>query len=120
VGTVRGPVTGIAAQPIYLDVFVDVGSEFVQPVPQGHTTLAYVFEGQGIFGDRSVTAVNMVVFGDGGNIRVQTKDQPTRFILMTGTSFKEPIAPYGPFVMNTPEEIQQALADLRNGTFVRE
>jgi redox-sensitive bicupin YhaK (pirin superfamily) len=120
VGNIRGPVVGIAADPIYLDVCVEAGSEFVQPVPQTHTLLAYIFEGQGQFGDQLVSAAKMVVLGDGNNVRVLTQDTPVRFILMAGEPLKEEIAPYGPFVMNTPEEIQQALADLHNGTFVSE
>ena len=63
----------------------------------------------------------MVVFDDGERIRVQTgPGSPVRFMLMAGKPFKEPIFPYGPFVMNTEEEIQQALLDLRNGTFVQD
>ena len=119
-GNIRGPVIGIAANPIYLEVCMDGGSEFVQPVPQTHTILAYIFEGQGFFGDQRVSAAKMVVLGDGDNVRVLTQDTPVRFILMAGIPLKERIAPHGPFVMNTPEEIQQALADLHNGTFVRE
>ena len=62
----------------------------------------------------------MAVFADGDHVRVRaTKNFPVRFMLIAGAPFKEPIAPYGPFVMNTKEEIQQALIDLRNGTFVR-
>jgi redox-sensitive bicupin YhaK (pirin superfamily) len=61
----------------------------------------------------------MVIFDEGDEIRVQALDDtPLRFMFMAGGPFGEPIVPYGPFVMNTPEEIQQALSDLRNGTFV--
>ncbi len=63
----------------------------------------------------------MVVFGDGDELRVQAAPTaPVNFMLIAGAPFGEPIVPYGPFVMNTVEEIQQALDDLRNGTFVRE
>jgi redox-sensitive bicupin YhaK (pirin superfamily) len=120
VGNIRGPVVGIAADPIYLDVCVEAGSEFVQPVPRTHTLLAYIFEGQGQFGDQLISSAKMIVLGGGNNVRVLTQDTAVRFILMAGEPLKEQIAPYGPFVMNTPEEIQQALADLRNGTFVRD
>jgi len=123
---VVGPVTEIAANPIYLDVQLDPGVTFSHPIPTGHTAVAYVFEGQGIFGlddleqGERIEAVRLVVFGDGDNLRVQASpDSSVRFMLMAGAPFNEPIVPYGPFVMNTSAEIQQALDDLRNGTFVQ-
>ena len=123
---VQGPVTEIAANPVYIDVELEAGSTFSYPIPQGHTAVAYVFEGEGDFGVNEndhgtlVGAVNLVVFSDGDELQVKTtSDSGVRFMLMAGAPFKEPIVPYGPFVMNTPQEIQQALADLRNGTFVK-
>jgi quercetin 2,3-dioxygenase len=123
---VTGPVTEIAANPIYMDVTLAPGAEFIQEVPLGHTAVAYVFEGRGLFdnGDKgegeSVSAVRLVQFDDGDHIRVKTApDSSLRFMLMAGAPFREPIVPYGPFVMNTAAEIQQALADLRSGTFVK-
>jgi len=117
---ISGPVGEIAAQPLYMDVALEPGAGFEQPVTQGHTVLAYVFEGDGLFGGTLVTAVNMAVFGNGDILRAQAGEKGLRFMLMAGKPFGEPIAPYGPFVMNTAEEIRQALADLRAGTFVRE
>ncbi|MBE3066595.1 MAG: pirin family protein, partial [Chloroflexi bacterium] len=119
VNSLHGPVTEIAANPVYLDVTMEAGSKFSLPVPEEHTVLAYIFDGQGIFGDAAVASVKMVVFGDGNQIGVRADDSPVRFMLMAGAPFGEPIVPYGPFVMNTREEIQQALADLKDGTFVR-
>jgi redox-sensitive bicupin YhaK (pirin superfamily) len=119
---VKGPVTEIAAQPLYMDVTLAPNAEFNLPVPTGHTLVMYVFEGEGLFGaeEELVKAVTMVVFKDGDAVRVKGgADSNVRFMLMAGAPFKEPIAPYGPFVMNTPQEIQQALFDLRNGTFVK-
>jgi quercetin 2,3-dioxygenase len=118
IGDVTGPVTEIAASPLYLEVQLAPDTEFIQPTPSGHTALAYLFEGEAAFGDQTVAAVNMLDFGDGDHIRVKTENSPARFMLISGKPFREPIAPYGPFVMNTREEIQQALNDLRNGTFV--
>jgi redox-sensitive bicupin YhaK (pirin superfamily) len=125
-GGITGPVTEITARPLYMDITLDPGAEFHMPVPEGHSTVAYLFEGQGVFGldgeDQGdpVEAVRMVVFEDGDHLHVRAAaDSSARFMLMAGAPFKEPIAPYGPFVMNTPQEIQQALADLRNGTFVQ-
>ena len=127
VAGVSGPVTEIAASPIYMDVQLEPGVSFVQLIPPGHTAVAYVFEGQGDFGldqegqGERIEAVRMIVFGDGDHLKVQAaSDSPVRFMLMAGAPFREPIVPYGPFVMNTTAEIQQALDDLRNGTFVQE
>ncbi|MBI5295516.1 MAG: pirin family protein [Chloroflexi bacterium] len=121
VGGQRGPVTEIAASPLYMDVRLDPASRFVLPVPSGHTVLAYVFEGQGRFGadGETVEAVRMVSFGDGDQVEVQTEAEGVRFMLIAGAPFGEKIVPYGPFVMNTVEEIQQTLVELRNGTFIR-
>jgi redox-sensitive bicupin YhaK (pirin superfamily) len=96
------------------------------PVAAGQTAVAYLFEGEALFGPSGngtgefVQAVRMVVLGAGDRIHVRTgAGAPARFMLMAGTPIGEPIVPYGPFVMNTPQEIQQALSDLRNGTFVQ-
>jgi redox-sensitive bicupin YhaK (pirin superfamily) len=94
--------------------------ELVPSVPAGHTALAYLFEGEASFGDQTASAVNMITFGDGDHLRVKTGKEGARFMLIAGKPFREPIAPYGPFVMNTREEIQQALSDLRNGTFIKQ
>jgi redox-sensitive bicupin YhaK (pirin superfamily) len=119
---VRGPVTEIAASPVYLDVTLEAGAAFVYSVPQDDEVLAYVFEGNGQFGAeaQAVSAVSMVVFDEGDQIEVRAKNGGVRFMLMAGAPFREPIAPYGPFVMNTNEEIQRALYELRNGTFIKE
>lgn len=125
-GGIRGPVTEIAARPLYMDVTLEPGVEFYLPVSEGHFVVAYLFEGEvefGLNGDdqgQQVEAVRMLIFEDGDHIRVRAaENSPARFMLMAGAPFMEPIVPYGPFVMNTREEIQQALSDLRNGTFVQ-
>jgi hypothetical protein len=129
VDSVRGPVTEIAANPVYLDVSLAANSEFVYPVPRGHMLLAYVFEGAGRFGAEAelIPAVHLIVFDDDdqvespsfGGIEVSS-EAGVRFMLMAGAPFREPLAPYGPFVMNTDAEIRQALDELRNGTFIKE
>ena len=123
---VRGPVTEIAAQPIYMDITLEPGANFFLPVANEHFAVAYVFEGEGLFGvdddgqGEFVEAVKMVVFDEGDLIGIQAGLAASlRFMLMAGAPFREPIAPYGPFVMNTQEEIRQAFEDLRNGTFVQ-
>jgi hypothetical protein len=119
---VRGPVTEITADPEYLDVTIPAGAEYVQGVPEGHAALAYVFDGDGVFGGEGgqvVPSPRMVVFGDGDRIRARAAGKmAVRFLLLSGKPLGEPIARYGPFVMNTKEEIEQALEDLRKGTFV--
>ena len=121
---VRGPLEGIAAEPTYTDVAMESGSSFRQPVPRGHHAFSYVFEGEGIFGSdevqqgKRIAHTRLGIWGDGDYIAVHTREKPVRFLLVTGQPLNEPIARYGPFVMNTGEEIEQALRDLRNGTFV--
>ena len=124
---IEGAVKEIYADPEYLDVSIPAGGFFEQPVKQGHTAFAYVFEGEGIFGDfqidlldkgKSVSATKLLIFNDGDLIRAYSRDH-VRFLLISGKPLNEPIARYGPFVMNTSEEIEQALKDLQNGKFVK-
>ena len=121
---VGGPVTGIAANPVYLDVFVPAHTVFTQPIERGHTAFAYVFEGEAKFaGDENedgtmISSPRLVVLGDGDHVKVITGESPVRFLLVSGKPLHEPIARYGPFVMNTQGEIEQTLLELRQGTFV--
>lgn len=116
-----GPVREIAARPVYLDVTLDPGAVVDLPAPAGHQAVAYLFEGSARFGPQGsaslVSAVRMATFGDGQGLRAEGGDQGARFMLMAGAPIGEPIVPYGPFVMNTEDEIRQTLADLRDGTF---
>jgi redox-sensitive bicupin YhaK (pirin superfamily) len=124
---VRGPVTEIAAKPLYMDVLLQPGVEFSLPVQAEHSAVAYLFDGEGVFGlnldgqGERVEAVRMVVFGDGDHVRIRAREgAEARFVLIAGGPFREPIMPYGPFVMNTRDEIIQALDELKNGTFVKD
>jgi redox-sensitive bicupin YhaK (pirin superfamily) len=126
VGDKTGPAKDIAIAPMYLDVTLEAGTDWEHPIPRGHTLRVYIFEGSGEFGlvekkgGTQVEAVKMLEFADGDTVQVRTPaNSRTRFMLISGDPIKEPIAPYGPFVMNTADEIQQALVDLRNGTFVK-
>jgi hypothetical protein len=119
VGDISGPVTEIAADPLYLEVAMQANAEFNLAIPESHTVMAYIFDGQATLGNEEVAAVKLAVFGQGDLVNVRTDDSPVRFMLMAGAPIGEPIVPYGPFVMNTRAEIQQALDDLRNGTFVQ-
>jgi redox-sensitive bicupin YhaK (pirin superfamily) len=134
---IRGPVTEITAAPLYMDVKLAPASRFILPIPSGHTVLAYVFNGAGEFGSdpstalrqaqdnssgQAVESVSMVVFNDDGNqieVKSDAAGRGVQFMLIAGAPFKEPIVPYGPFVMNTVEEIQQTIQELRNGTFIK-
>lgn len=125
--SITGPVADISGSPLYMDVEISPGTEWQFPIPNGHTLITYIFQGEGVFsGDPStgsgqaIDAPKMLKFGDGDNIKVKTENNSVRFMLIAGAPFKEPIVPYGPFVMNTIEEIQQTLRELRNGTFIKE
>ena len=119
-----GAVTGIAANPTYLDVNIPPSCAFTQPVPQGHTVFGYVFEGQAGFGEDGegrqqwVGSPKLVVWDDGDFVKMVTEDESVRLLLISAKPLGEPIARYGPFVMNTKAEIEQALIDLKQGKFI--
>jgi hypothetical protein len=136
----RGPVDGTAAEPRYLDVFVPPGKRKALPVERGRHAFAYVFEGSGTFSDASqpfgvltekesaqgetlmrerTGNRSLVVFDSGDEVTVQAGEQGIRFLLISGKPIEEPVAWYGPIVMNTQAELQQAVAELRNGTFIK-
>jgi redox-sensitive bicupin YhaK (pirin superfamily) len=117
VNGILGPVTEIAASPLYMDVKLNPGSKFIYPIPGGHTVLVYVFEGAGEFAGQVIESVSMLTFNDDGEGLEVKSESGVRFMLIAGAPFGEPIVPYGPFVMNTVEEIQQTIADLRSGNF---
>jgi redox-sensitive bicupin YhaK (pirin superfamily) len=120
VGDVAGPVTEIAADPLYMDVTVDPGDIFEYDIPSDHTAFAYVFKGGGDYCGTMVEATKMVVFAAGDHINIKGGLLGTRFLLVAGKPLGEPIARYGPFVMNTSAEIEQTLREIRNGTFAKE
>jgi redox-sensitive bicupin YhaK (pirin superfamily) len=120
---IAGPVNGIAADPTYLDVFIPPHLSFTYPIEREHTALAYVFAGEARFqneggNERLISHPHLVVFGDGDFVTVMTGTNSVRLLLVSGQPLGEPIARYGPFVMNTEQEIEQTLLELRQGTFV--
>jgi redox-sensitive bicupin YhaK (pirin superfamily) len=136
----RGPVDGVAADPRYLDVFVPPGRLKTLPVESNRHAFAYVFEGSGTFRDASqpfgvltekdssasdilmrerTGNRSLVVFGDGDDVTVQAGDEGIRFLFVSGKPIEEPVAWHGPIVMNTNAELQQAVNELRNGTFIK-
>ena len=127
-----GPVEGVAADPRYLDVFVPPGKKKQLAVERSRHAFAYVFSGSGTFRDASdprpvknelvpsdVGNRSLILFDAGDEITVQAGDQGIRFLLISGKPIEEPVAWYGPIVMNTKAELQQAMSDLRNGTFIK-
>ena len=118
-----GPVTGIAADPTYLDISIPPHTSFEHPLERGHTAFAYLFEGVAHFehgdrGKRPISHPHLVVFHDGDMLAVRTEADPVRFLLVSGKPLGEPIARYGPFVMNTEREIEDTLLEIRRGTFI--
>jgi len=131
VAGVEGAVREIFAGPSYLDVLLAAGQSFEQPVTRGHTALLYVYRGEvtvggartvggsGPAGGTTVPSPRLAILGDGDVVRVHAGAAPARFLLLSAQPLHEPAVRYGPFVMNTKEEIAQALHELRNGTFIR-
>lgn len=136
-----GPVEGVAADPRYLDISVPPNRRKVLPVETYRHAFAYVFEGSGTFRDASkpfgvlterggpadVEVLvreqtgnrSLVLFDSGDEVVVQAGEHGIRFLLVSGKPIEEPVAWYGPIVMNTQEELQQAMRDLRDGTFIK-
>jgi hypothetical protein len=135
-----GPVEGVAADPIYLDVMVPPGHTKTLPVETTRHAFAYIFAGSGKFANASeprqvrtdvvgspeslpgtpVENRSLIVFDSGDEVRVQAGDQGIRFLLVSGQPLNEPVAWRGPIVMNTQSELQEAFAELQAGTFLQE
>ncbi len=123
---VDGAVKEIFAGPSYLDVALPAGRSFEQPVPSGHTALLYVFRGEvtvggpsGARGAQVVPSPRLVILTDGDVVRVHAGAADARFLLLSAQPLREPAVRYGPFVMNTEEEIMVALQELRTGRFIK-
>jgi redox-sensitive bicupin YhaK (pirin superfamily) len=118
VGDVIGPVVQPATDPTYLDIALEPDKTFEHALPAGHNAFAYVYQGvANIDGEDVVPKGDLLVFGPGDAIRVTAGGAPVRLILVAGRPLNEPVARYGPFVMNTREEIMQAFADYQAGKF---
>ncbi len=115
-GGVDGPVTGIAVAPLYMDVTLRPGGRHAQAVEPGHACFAYVFEGAAEIGGTPVEVHTLAVLGDGDGVEVASVGGG-RLILAAGRPIGEPVARYGPFVMNTRQEIEQAIEDYQSGRF---
>lgn len=135
----QGPVRDIIIEPEYLDVLLPAHAEFVHKTPRGHTVFAYVIAGKGVFcneknpfsynalgenyfdmkRDPYIQNGTAVLFGDGDQVTVSAQGEAVRFLLISGKPINEPVAWYGPIVMNTEEELQVAFEEYRNGTFIK-
>jgi redox-sensitive bicupin YhaK (pirin superfamily) len=139
VAGVEGPVRDIVIDPEYLDISVPPGTTYTHSTEAGHTVLAYVLDGEGCFcrqddpfayeaegvnyfdmqRDSCVGDETLLLFGDGEEVTVRSDDKPIRFLLISGKPIGEPIAWYGPIVMNTHQQLQVAFEEYRAGTFVK-
>lgn len=139
VNGVRGPVRDVVIEPEYLDVTVPARADFTHPIERGHTALAYVIKGKGFFDDERDSfahdvvgrnyfdldreclcdAETLILYGDGNHVSISAKDEPLRFLLVSGKPIGEPVAWYGPIVMNTREELKVAFDEYRSGTFIK-
>jgi hypothetical protein len=117
---VRGPVTDVATDPLYLDITLPAGVKASVPVEAEHNAFAYVFEGSARIGAEAqlVERGLLAVLSLGETVTVEGGPDGGRLILVAGRPLREPVAKYGPFVMNTPQEIRQAIADYQAGRFV--
>jgi len=138
VNNVNGPVRDIVIDPEYLDIRIPARSKFTRAIKSGHTVFAYVIEGKGYFDegrdsyafeieganyfdfqrDCLIGPESLVIFGDGNQLMFRTTDEAVRFLLVSGKPIREPVAWYGPIVMNTQEELKKAFEEYRNGTFL--
>jgi redox-sensitive bicupin YhaK (pirin superfamily) len=139
VSGIKGPVQDIVIDPEYIDVTVPAGSTFRHPTKQGHTVFAYIIDGQGYFceeknpftyevegsnyfdfqRDPFIENGTMVLFSDGEEIMVFTEAHEVRFLLISGKPIGEPVAWYGPIVMNTQDELRIAFEEFNQGTFIK-
>ena len=112
----RGPVQGILTQPLFVDIALAASATLTLTLPAAHTAFVHAFEGAGVqVGDTWLAAQELGVLGAGEQIELRAADAPTRLILVAAAPLHEPVARYGPFVMNTRAQIEQAVADFRNG-----
>ena len=135
----KGPVDGIAANPVYIDVSVPAGKRKLLPIDTRNNAFAYVFAGAGKFCNASGPLAvptesvgwldttppvetdnrSLILFDSGDEVTVQAGEEGIRFLLISGRPLKEPVAWYGPIVMNTQAELQKAFEELQNGTFIK-
>ncbi len=117
-GGVAGPVGGVSTAPVYLDISLEPGARISVPLPEGHSAFAYVFDGkEAEVAGQVLSRSELAVLSKGDSVLLAGTDAPGRVLLVAGRPLNEPVARYGPFVMNTPEQIHEAIADFRAGKF---
>ncbi|KRA72960.1 pirin [Lysobacter sp. Root667] len=116
-----GPIAQPATDPVYLDIALDAGAQWQYALPEGHNAFVYVYEGAAAIGDgvdaREVEAQELAVLAGGEVLKLRAGAADTRAILVAGRPLREPVARYGPFVMNTKQEVMQAFVDFQEGKF---
>lgn len=121
VGGTKGPVEGVATQPVYLDVGLAPGASYSANLPDGHNAFAYVFDGTATIGSgearRDIARGELAILSHGETVELTAGAAAARLILVAGQPLNEPVAKYGPFVMNTQEQIVQAVRDFQAGRF---
>jgi redox-sensitive bicupin YhaK (pirin superfamily) len=117
IGKVEGPVKQPATEPSYFDLALDAGAAFEHALPSEHNAFAYVYEGEVASGDAVAGKGELLVLGAGDAVRFEGRAPKSRLILVAGRPINEPVARYGPFVMNTQAEIVQAVNDFQAGRF---
>jgi len=136
---VRGPVRDVVIDPAYFDVTVPPETAFTHPITRGHKVFAYVVDGEGYFDPErnayahevvgtnyfdmkrecACGAEDLILYGDGDAVTITTQERPVRFLLVSGQPIGEPVAWYGPIVMNTREELRIAFEEYQKGTFIK-
>lgn len=114
---VTGPVSEIVTKPLFIDLEMDANADVEIPIPAGQTAFLYIFEGKMHLDGETIETNRLVTLDDGDGVSIKAGSKGARFILLAADPIKEPIARYGPFVMNTQEEIYQAFDDFRAGKF---
>lgn len=117
---IAGAVSGITTDPLYLDVLLQPGATFRHPVTEGHNAFVYAYEGALRIAGDAVPNSHAALLGGGDEVSVEAGPDGARFLLIAGKPLGEPVVQYGPFVMNTREEIEQAVRDYQAGTLAQQ
>ncbi len=119
---IKGPVRDIITEPEYLDVSIGSNHHFRHSIKDGHNVFAYVISGEAYFDEdasKLIGVENLVIYREGEDILIRTRENPVRFLLVSGKPLREPVAWRGPIVMNTEEELRIAFQEYQNGTFIK-